>query len=115
MIRKHFVSNDLFVEIWIGNDLSKGNYVFPYTGPLLFLQPDLNIPDVGSISAFKIFATHAINSRTKKVVRPLHFVLFRPVENTTSSFKIVATKVVPDLSEGLLTVSACAQFLLFNK
>ena len=96
---------NFLTEIWIGNELSMGNYVFPYTGPLLFLQPDLNITQQGTINAFKIHASHAINSRTKKVVRPVHFIVFRPIDNTTTNFKIVAKKVVPDLSEGHLVVS----------
>lgn len=89
----------------IGNELSRGNYIYPYTGPLLFFQPDLAVSVEGKIVEFRMYGSNVYNSETGRVVKPIHFVVFRPLNETRTEFEIVGRKSVPDLTPGYLSVS----------
>ena len=105
-----------FPGIRVGNELKSGNYIFPYTGPILFVQPDMTIRVKGRIAAFHVNVAHVINSRTEEVVKPVHFVVLRPANEKLSEFQIVGRKMVTDFTMGNLTVgisSFCQQFLYF--
>ena len=62
------------------------------------------IPVKGHIVAFHINVAHVTNSRTDEVVKPVHFIVLRPVNRKLSEFEIVGRKVITDFTMGNLTV-----------
>ena len=108
-----FEFNLNFSGIRVGNKLKAGNYIFPYTGPILFVQPDMTIPVRGRIAAFHVNVAHVINSRTGEVVKPVHFVVLRSANEKLSEFQIVGRKMVTDFTMGNLTVGISSFWNIF--